>query len=77
MKKNKEILNNIFDLTVVGNEMYELMEKLFPITRSITGEGVRKSLKILQDLIDLKIHEVPTGSKVFDWTVPQEWNISD
>ena len=75
--KEKKIFNSIFDLTVVGNEMYELMEKLFPITRSITGEGVRKSLKILQDLIDLKIHEVPTGSKVFDWTVPQEWNISD
>ena len=57
--------------------MYELMDELYPITRSITGEGVRKTLKIIQNFIDLKIHEVPSGTKVFDWTVPQEWNIHD
>ena len=57
--------------------MYELMDELYPITRSITGEGVRKTLKIIQNFIDLKIHEVPSGTKVFDWTVPQEWNIRD
>ena len=77
MIKKKNILNNFLDLEVIGNQMYELLEELFPITRSITGEGVRKSLKILQNLINLKIHEIPTGSKVFDWTVPQEWNIDD
>jgi len=77
MIKKKNILNNFLDLELIGNQMYELMEELFPITRSITGEGVRKSLKILQNLINLKIHEIPTGSKVFDWTVPQEWNIDD
>ena len=53
------------------------MDELYPITRSITGEGVRKTLKIIQNFIDLKIHEVPSGTKVFDWTVPQEWNIRD
>ena len=77
MTEKKNILNNFLDLELIGNQMYELMEELFPITRSITGEGVRKSLKILQNLINLKIHEIPTGSKVFDWTVPQEWNIDD
>ena len=73
----KNILNNSLDLELIGNQMYDLMEELFPITRSITGKGVRKSLKILQNLINLKIHEIPTGFKVFDWTVPEEWNIDD
>ena len=73
----KTILNNSLDLDLIGNQIYELMEELFPITRSITGKGVRKSLKILQNLINLKIHEIPTGFKVFDWTVPEEWNIDD
>ena len=73
----KNILNNSLDLELIGNQMYDLMEELFPITRSITGKGVRKSLKILKNLINLKIHEIPTGFKVFDWTVPEEWNIDD
>ncbi len=57
--------------------MYKLAERLFPICRSITGNGVRQTLKILQDHIPLVIHEVPSGTKVFDWTVPKEWNIKD
>ena len=59
------------------NEIYSLMEELFPICRSITGNGVRKSLKILKKKINLKIFEVNTGTKVFDWKVPNEWNIND
>ncbi|MBS3138119.1 DUF4910 domain-containing protein [Candidatus Woesearchaeota archaeon] len=59
------------------NEMISLMHKLFPICRSITGDGVRQTLKILQDLVPLNIIEVPTGTQVFDWTVPKEWNIND
>ena len=59
------------------NELYELMEELYPICRSITGNGVRKTLKILKKKIPLKIIEVPTGSKVFDWKIPLEWNIKD
>ena len=77
MYKNSRNTTDILELRTIGNDMYELMERLYPITRSITGEGVRKTLKIFQDSIDLQIHEVPTGTKVFDWTVPEEWNIDD
>ena len=57
--------------------MFELMQKLFPICRSITGNGVRETLKILSEHIPLETHEVKTGTKVFDWDVPMEWNIKD
>jgi aminopeptidase-like protein len=57
--------------------MYRLMEELFPICRSITGEGVRETLRIINRHIPLKLFEVPSGTKVFDWTVPKEWNIRD
>ncbi len=60
-----------------GREMYDLIRRLYPICRSITGEGVRRTLRILQERIPLSIHEVPTGTQVFDWTVPREWNIRD
>ena len=53
------------------------MQELFPICRSITGNGVRKTLKILKKEIDLKIVNVPSGTKVFDWKIPYEWNIKD
>lgn len=57
--------------------MYDLISELYPICRSITGNGVRETLKILQRHIPLDIHEVPTGTPVFDWTVPKEWNVRD
>src|SRR5215470_2933815 len=60
-----------------GAQMYRLIERLYPICRSITGDGLRQTLKIVQEYVPLAIHEVPTGTAVFDWTVPKEWNIRD
>jgi aminopeptidase-like protein len=60
-----------------GKAMMVLVEELFPICRSITGPGVRQTLRILQRLIPLEVQEVPSGTPVLDWTVPPEWNIRD
>ncbi len=57
--------------------MHALITQLYPICRSITGEGVRETLRIIRENIPLEIREVPSGTKVFDWTVPREWNIRD
>lgn len=61
----------------VGREMYHLMSDLFPICRSITGNGVRETLNIMKKHIPLTVHEIPSGTQVFDWIVPKEWNIKD
>jgi len=61
----------------IGPEMHRLITELYPICRSITGNGVRETLQILRRLIPLEVHEVASGTKVFDWTVPKEWNIRD
>ena len=58
-------------------KIYKLKEQLFPICRSITGNGLRESLKIISKEIPLNILEIPTGTKAFDWEVPKEWNIKD
>lgn len=60
-----------------GQFMYQLMVRLFPICRSITGDGVRETLNIIKSYIPLNIIEVPSGTKVFDWIIPPEWNIRD
>ena len=61
-----------------GKQMHDLASRLFPICRSITGDGVRQTLSIIKEHIpDMTIHEVPSGTKCFDWTVPLEWNISE
>ncbi|MBW3600092.1 MAG: DUF4910 domain-containing protein [Planctomycetes bacterium] len=61
----------------IGEAMHALAAELYPICRSITGDGVRATLRRLQERIPLEIHEVPTGEQVFDWEVPCEWNIRD
>lgn len=65
-----------------GRRMYNFAAKIFPYTRSITGEGVRQTLSDLAEYIrpsgvELKISEVPSGTQVFDWTVPKEWRIKE
>jgi aminopeptidase-like protein len=64
-------------LNQIGQELYQLISELYPICRSITGNGFRETLKIIKQHISLEVDEVPTGTRVFDWTVPQEWNIKD
>ena len=61
---------------ISGQRMHDLMNRLWPICRSITGEGVRKTLGILNEYLpQMQIHEIPTGTECFDWKVPKEWVI--
>ncbi|MFJ6406762.1 DUF4910 domain-containing protein [Streptomyces hydrogenans] len=64
-------------MTTPGEEMHALVKRLYPLCRSITGDGVRATLDIVGEYVPLQVHEVPTGTRVLDWTVPQEWNIRD
>lgn len=62
----------------IGQQMYQWAEDLFPIHRSLTGDGVRTTLRYLKEKMPgLKIHDIKSGSRVFDWTVPDEWNVSE
>ncbi len=61
-----------------GQQMYDLAKELFPLCRSITGNGVKETFAILgREIPSLKVHSIPTGSKCFDWTIPDEWNVHD
>ena len=65
-------------ITEQGEALHGLVQRLFPICRSITGDGVRRTLAILGEYLpDLQVHEVPTGTPALDWTVPREWNVRD
>lgn len=57
--------------------MHDLVRRLYPLCRSITGDGLRETLRIIGEQIPLEITEVPTGTEVLDWTIPREWNIRD
>ncbi len=62
---------------VVCDELDTYLQRLFSLCRSITGNPNRETLRILQELVPLTIHEVPSGTAVYDWTIPDEWNIGD
>jgi aminopeptidase-like protein len=74
---NVSELKTSVDLSTIGQEMHGLIAELYPICRSITGDGLRETLRRIQKEIPLTIREVPTGTQVFDWSVPKEWNIRD
>ena len=60
-----------------GAAMHRLITELYPTMRSITGDGLRQTLRRLGDFLPLTLHEIPSGTRVFDWTVPREWNVRD
>ena len=64
-------------LTETGRDLHRFAAELYPICRSITGDGLRRTLASIQNRIPLEIREVPSGTPVFDWTVPKEWNVRD
>jgi aminopeptidase-like protein len=73
-----EQLRSIIDaleVEALGTELQATIRELYPICRSITGNGLRASLRILQRTAPLQLHEVATGTPVFDWVVPREWNL--
>jgi len=61
----------------LSSEVGHYLQKLFPLCRSLTGEGNRETLRILQDIVPLEIIEYPSGKAVYDWTIPDEWNVKD
>lgn len=70
-------LGESLDPSTLGRDLHALCAELYPICRSITGDGVRRTLDVVGRVLPLSVHEVPSGTPVLDWTVPREWNIRD
>jgi len=70
-------LTDGFDAVAAGRAVHDLARELFPVPRSLTGDGVRETLRVVGELVPLETVEVPTGTPIFDWTVPREWNVRD
>jgi aminopeptidase-like protein len=70
-------LKDSLNRAALGSEVYDRIRRLYPICRSITGNGVRETLRILNEEIDIRVDEIPTGARAFDWVIPKEWNIKD
>ena len=64
---------------MIGDELHALARDLWPLHRSLTGDGVRRTLGLIRErfLPDLVLHEVPSGTPAFDWVVPQEWRVRE
>jgi aminopeptidase-like protein len=73
----KDLDEKCLAATGIGHDMHRFAAGLYPICRSITGDGIRSTLAVIQEHIPLQTIEVPSGTQVFDWTVPKEWNIHD
>ncbi len=71
------MINLVLDSDSVGAEALGLMERLYPLCRSLTGNGVRATFDVLEELIPIERVNVPSGTHIFDWIVPDEWNIRD
>ena len=71
------LLDGLPDPAALGRELHALCARLYPIPRSITGDGVRQTLGMLGKILPLGIHELPSGTPVLDWTVPKEWNVRE
>ena len=67
----------LIEYDAIGKDIYALAAEIFPICRSITGDGVRMTIDVLAQHIPIQRHELPTGTPVLDWTVPKEWSITD
>jgi aminopeptidase-like protein len=70
-------VNAAMALDSIGHEIHKIIAELYPICRSITGDGLRETLRLINRHIHLSINEIPTGTEVFDWVIPKEWNIKD
>ena len=64
-------------MTNLGERMFSLVRELFPICRSIAGPGLRTTLQRVGEEIPLQLYEIPSGTRVLDWTVPHEWECRD
>ncbi len=77
MTRARDARDRLADLEVPGEAIHALAARLYPLWRSITGDGVRQSLRVLSEHVPLTIHEVASGTPVLDWTVPPEWTIRE
>ncbi|HKD53584.1 MAG TPA: DUF4910 domain-containing protein, partial [Steroidobacteraceae bacterium] len=69
--------SRVASAAATGDQLHQFASRLYPICRSITGEGVRQTLALIRARIPLVVHEVPSGTRVFDWQIPLEWNVED
>ncbi|HNP35733.1 MAG TPA: DUF4910 domain-containing protein [Woeseiaceae bacterium] len=77
MPAHPDVRSHLASHRYTGDEIYALVSRLYPMCRSITGAGLRETLRVIQEIIPIEIHEVATGTTVFDWKIPKEWAIRD